>query len=278
MLLNPNLKRLKFYYKSLSYLINRFVLKKEFLTAKAIHGILLQFKTEDAVGRFIYKHGIYEPCITSLVKSLDFNEGDVIIDVGAHIGWYSILIDKISPYGVKIFSFEPDFLNFNLLKRNLTLNKAFKVVPINKAVGEKRKKAKLYLYPDKNRGRHSLLPLHNYGFVKVDVETLDNFVKDGNIKKIKLLKVDVEGYEFFVIKGGLNALKVTENIILEYAPQYMLKGGVNINDFKSLLKLISTELNFKVFAVSEESINEIKVKDLPNDGEPINLFLTKKAI
>ncbi len=241
------------------------------MVAKGIHGISLLFKTEDAVGRYIYKHGIYEPYITSLIEKLRFRENDTVIDIGAHIGWYSILIDKLSPENVKIFSFEPDPLNFKLLKENLVLNSASKVTPINKAVGESNKKAKLFLYPDKNRGRHSLLPLHKYDTVEVDVIKLDDWVKRKNIKHIKLIKIDVEGYEYFVLKGGLNVLKLTENIILEYSPEYMKKGMVDINKFKNFLTEISNR--FQIFVI-DKILKSIKAEDLPTEGEPINLFLT----
>ena len=255
--------------KGLHYLVSRFLLRKQYLTARAIHGITLKFKTEDAVGRYVYKHGIYEPEITRLIESVSFTYGDVFIDVGAHVGWYSILVDKLSPEGVRIFSFEPDPLNYELLKENIELNRADKVFPINTAIGERNGKATLYLYPDKNRGRHSLMPLHNHRTIEVGVLSLDSFIRERSITKIKLLKVDVEGYELAVLKGARESLYIVENIILEYSPDYMIKGGINPEEFKEFLKTAP----FKIFMIDSKGLIELSAHQLPEKGLQLNLLL-----
>ena len=259
---------MRYYVKGLQYLVNRFLLKRKYLTAKAELGIKLVFTIEDAVGRFIYKRGTYEPEITNLVKQLEFKNGDVIADIGANLGWYSILIDKIAPKGVKIYAFEPDTLNFALLKRNLRLNKTEKVIPINKAVSDRTGKATLYLYPSKNRGRHSLLPINNYQTLEVETITLDDFLAKEGVQQLKLLKIDTEGFEYFVLKGAENILPKTKWVILEYAPNYMVKGGINPAEFKKFL----ASFNFSVYKISSH-LENIKIEELPEEGETINLFL-----
>ncbi len=65
----------------------------------------------------------------------EIKENDLIIDIGAHIGMFSILAGKFAPKG-RVYSFEPSVDNFTLLKENVELNKLGNVVLINKAVAK----------------------------------------------------------------------------------------------------------------------------------------------
>ena len=258
--------------RSLKYLVNRYLLKKPFLIAESDFGHKFLFKTEDCIGRHIYKYGIYEKPVTEVIVSIPFESGDVVIDVGANIGWYSVLIDALSPPNVKIYAFEPEPLNFKLLKENLKLNKASKVIPIRKALGEKRGIVKMFLYPTKNSGRHSLIPMYNYGSVSVEMITLDDFAKENEINKIKLLKIDVEGYEYMVLKGAENIIESIDFIILEMVPDYMKKGEISIDEFVSFI----ASLKFKTFIITENGLEEVNPESLIHINKDINLFLQRR--
>lgn len=74
--------------RALKYLLFRYVLRKKFLIAKDDKfGSLLKFKTEDVVGRHIYKRGEYESHISNyLIDEMNFSKGDIALDIGANIG------------------------------------------------------------------------------------------------------------------------------------------------------------------------------------------------
>lgn len=225
--------------RALKYLVNRFILRRQYLTAKENnYGIRFKFKTEDVVGRHIYKSGEYEKNLSEFVaRELVFQEGDVALDVGANIGWYSLLLDKLMPENSLVYAFEPDPLNYALLSSNIELNNAGKVVPVNLALSDKNEIKKLYQYSNNNLGRHSLLDINEGGYVEVETITLDSYIDslDIDMARVKFLKIDIEGYEYFALRGANRVLDNVTTVISEFVPRYMEKGGVEPERFLDLL-------------------------------------------
>lgn len=93
-----------------------------------------------------------------LQETIKLRDEDIAIDIGANLGWYSVLLNRKSENGSTLFAFEPDPNNFELLKFNLTKNDCSNVKAFNKAASDKNETLSLYKYPEKNRGRHSLIP------------------------------------------------------------------------------------------------------------------------
>jgi len=174
--------------KKLKYLLNRFVLRKKYLIAKTgdkYFGIRFKIRTEDAVGREIYKKGVHERENTDfLINYLDIQESDVIIDVGANIGWFSVIFDKLSKGKARIYSFEPDDFNYSLLRYNLNLNNCHNVTSIKEGISDRIGNQKLYLYPYKNRGRNTLIENKDLESIMIKTITFDSFCKAEN--KIRL--------------------------------------------------------------------------------------------
>jgi len=216
--------------QSLKYLLFRYVLKQPFLMAKENKfGLLYKFKTEDVVGRHIYKRGKYESHISDfLSEKFKFNEGDIALDIGANIGWYSILLNKLMPESGKIYAFEPDPLNFKLLSENIKLNTATNVVAVNNALSDKNETKKLYRYSSKNLGRHSLLDINKADYIEVEALVLDQFLQNQNIdiSKVKFVKIDIEGYEYFALSGASRVLDHVQCLIGEFVPEHMERGGI----------------------------------------------------
>ena len=207
-------------------------------------GSKFKFKTEDVVGRKIYKYGEYEPELSNyLSNNIIFKDNDISLDIGANIGWYSILLHKLMPASATIYCFEPDQLNYDLLVSNIKSNGAANVIAINKALSNKRESKKLYLYASKNLGRHSLLNINSDDFIDVQTLTLDHFLESEKIdfSRIKLAKIDIEGYELFALLGAKRVLKNLRCLICEFEPKLMKKGGVAPDELISLLE----DANFK---------------------------------
>lgn len=219
------------FIQSIKYAVYRYLLRKKYLIADAQkYSMRLKFRIEDTVGRRIYKQGDYESEISSFIgHHLEFTEGDLALDIGANIGWYSLMLDKIMPAGCQVYAFEPDPLNYQLLLTNLQLNTANKVNAIQKAVAEKKEIKKLYRYSNKNLGRHSLLDINEGDFVEVEAVVLDDFFAANNIdiNKVKFAKIDVEGYEYFALLGAVKVLESIDCLVAEFVPKHMENGGVD---------------------------------------------------
>lgn len=160
---------------------------------------------------------------------------DVFIDVGANIGKYTIIIgSKLQKKGGKVIAFEPLPANFELLQKNIKLNKLNNVTPIKCALGNEEKKRYLYLENVVRGGvKHSLIKNNNTNKennkILVEVRKLDNVLQELNIKKINLIKIDVEGFEPEVLKGATQTLqKQHPKIIFEALTPQKLKENQKI--------------------------------------------------
>jgi FkbM family methyltransferase len=150
-------------------------------------------------------------------------EGDIVVDVGAHMGRYTITSSKyVGPRG-KVIAVEAHPYNFKILQRNIGLNRLTNVSAMNCAVYSKKDKLKLYL-PDEDLGytmHHSLMK--NYlvtkynekieqKYIEVEAYTLDNLLQKSGMNQVNWIKIDVEGAEYEVLRGAREILSTNKRI------------------------------------------------------------------
>ena len=142
----------------------------------------------------------------SVLRALQILPCDTFVDVGAHVGYYTIRMTRRCR---KVIVFEPNPKNREVLLKNIELNSLSNVVVYPYAVGEARYKSRLYL-----AGSGSTL-LEGYvkgESVEVDVVPLDEVVEYADI-----IKIDVEGYEWNVVQGMKSLLaKHRPTLIIEH--------------------------------------------------------------
>ena len=183
----------------------------------------------------------------------NINNGDIVIDVGANFGEYSLIASKKTKIG-RVIAIEPLRENVERLKKNFLLNKLSNYEVIESAVGNESKKMPLYKKND-NVGYGFLDPTINekqlIQTTEITVETIDDIISSRKIKKVNMLKIDVEGFEYEVLLGCKNSFKENkiEKIICEIHLQYLEKKGLS---------------KYSIFKLLEENgflINEINKKD-----------------
>lgn len=137
----------------------------------------------------------------------------VLYDVGAHIGWYSLLIAK-SFLEATIYAFEPVRSTFEYLKKNVELNNIKNIRVYNLGFSDKAGSITFYVNPSApgNASYVNLNPSGEIEKVTCRIERIDDFVGKHK-KKISCIKCDVEGAEFFVLKGAEETLKTQKPII-----------------------------------------------------------------
>ena len=202
--------------------------------------------------------GKYEPYETKLILR-QVKAGDVVVDVGANIGYYTILLaDKVEKSG-KVYAFEPDITSFEILKKNIKENNLKNVVAVNAAVGSKVGKLKLHKSKD-NLGDHKL-----YGDGKnieeIKIIKLDDYLAD---IKIDLIKVDTQGWDPEVIKGSEKLIKKNKPVIfMEYSPASYKVAKLNEKEMMKFLRKIYPKIwwiNEWLYIyknLSQEKIDEI---------------------
>ena len=151
------------------------------------------------------------------------SEGDTVVDIGAHMGRYTIPCSKSAGMSGKVVAIEAHPYNFRILQHNLRLNKIKNVSLLNCAVYSNRARLKLYL-PDEDLGytmHHSLMT--NYlaskysneierKYIEVEADTLDNLLKAREINEVNWIKIDVEGAELEVLRGAREILSTNTRI------------------------------------------------------------------
>jgi len=264
--------------RELAYLFHRWILHRPHLIAE-IPAFNLRFKvrTSDRNGRHLYKYRRHETGLTRfLCRNLRLEAGDVVIDIGANMGWYSLLIERLASARVDIFAFEPDPDNFGLLIENLALNASAMVTPVQEALAEMTGKSQLYKYRDSNLGRHSLLPINTGESVNVATVALDDFWQSRGLgnRVPRFIKIDVEGYELMALRGARGVLARCPLILAEYSPTYMRAGGIHPG---SLIEYL-TELGFLPFALRDDELEAVDPVTLRNSDTHRDLFWARPVL
>jgi FkbM family methyltransferase len=175
-------------------------------------------------------------------------EGETVVDIGAHMGRYTITSSKSVGSSGKVIAVEAHPYNFRILQHNIRLNKLPNVNLLNWAVYSKKARLKLFL-PDEDLGytmHHSLMT--NYlatkyseeierRYIEVEADTLDNLLKIRGMNKVNWIKIDVEGAEYEVLKGAKEILSANQHISIlvevhgkdTYGPTIELLRSNNFN-------------------------------------------------
>lgn len=185
--------------------------------------------------------GIWEPVTSRLIGAI-LKPGDAVLDVGANIGYYSILAGKLVGRQGRVFAFEPDPYTFELLRKNIELNGLTGVVePVCKAVGQQQATAKLFLSPE-DSGDHRLFDPGDGRAESVPVECvrLDDFLlkeAPGLIERLRLVKMDIQGYEVAAYRGMQGFLaRMNPELITEYEPCTLASAGTSAKEYLELLQ------------------------------------------
>jgi FkbM family methyltransferase len=152
----------------------------------------------------------WEPNNDCQVFVSHLREGMTVMDVGANLGLYSLLISRaIGPSG-KVYAFEPVPEIFARLKEHIALNNATNVIPVPIALSDEKGKAKMSV----RGGESSLFRRVSDEFVEVQVERLDDFVEREKIERVDAIKIDVEGAELKVIRGADKTIRRDKPILM----------------------------------------------------------------
>lgn len=161
--------------------------------------------------------GLHEPTTS---KWFDVKEGDTMIDVGAHIGRYTLLAAKSAS---QVIAVEPDPSNFSLLERNVKLNGFDNTILLNVALSDRPGERLLYPPLDEHTDTYSLEPNWRRDSIRdckssgksVKCRTLDEITTTLGVEAVDWLKVDVEGHEVHVLEGAKATLGRTTHLVLE---------------------------------------------------------------
>jgi len=238
---------------------------------------------------------IHEKATTNLFERV-VKPGDTVLDLGANIGYFTLLAAKLVGETGKVFSFEPEPRNYKYLVENLRLNNYEQVSAFQKAVSNQKGRTKLYicLY---DTGHHTInqyqgikayrpnVPEDKEEFIEIETVSLDEFF-EGRENEIDVIKMDVEGAEMLALLGMDQLLRANRKIkmFVEFFPLLIKKMGNSPEEF--ILKLLK-DYQFKIFVVpddydsSDKEFREVKnpyeiMNFCQGKEDHVNLFLKRE--
>ncbi len=154
---------------------------------------------------------------------------NVILDIGANIGYYSVQFSSVS--SGKIYSFEPMQYQHAVLLRNLELNGRQNVTVLKQIVSDTSDAKRIYFSGTENTGASSMTR-ESVVFEDVESLTIDSFCENHGIDAIDLIKIDVEGHEMSVLRGMKRCLEHhrVKHLFIEVSIENLERSGNSAKD------------------------------------------------
>ena len=222
----------------------------------------------------------WEELTTEMFKKV-VKEGDIVLDLGANIGFFTLLAARLVGKKGKVYAFEPEPVNYSLLIKNIEINGYDNVVPMQKAVSNAAGMVRLFLN-NEDTGAHTIRQCDdNKEFVEVESVTLDEFFRDKK-HPIDVIKMDIEGAEVEAFLGMERIIRENENlkIFVEFYPTAIREIGDSPEEF--VHKLLE-DYRFSILAIADYAENKMylrinSIDELMNfvKGKlTVNLFLER---
>lgn len=212
---------------------------------------------------------VHEP-ITSELFRLLLKEGGKVIDVGANIGYFTMLAASLVGSSGRVYAFEPGDVAFNDLRNNVYINSFSNVVAYNRAASDYY--GERCLYVSKENTTNSLIKdsrLHT-GSEVVEVDRVDRLISE----QVKLIKIDTEGNELEVLKGSRNLINKCESLCvimeisekLKYHYDLLVETWIYLRALKFETMFIINEFNGTIQSIDS-------VYDIRNKFDRNNMYL-----
>jgi FkbM family methyltransferase len=181
-------------------------------------------------------HHVFEPGTTAFFKN-NIHSGQKVIDIGANIGYYTLLFSGLVGEEGHVYAFEPEAESIKLLKKNLEINSIKNVTIIEKAVSNEDTTLPLYLSKI-NRGNHQIFN-SGEGRESIDVKstTIDSYFENSK-DEIDWIKMDIEGAEYNALHGMKKLFKQNPSLklITEMNASGLKEAGTSVEKYVNALK------------------------------------------
>jgi FkbM family methyltransferase len=175
---------------------------------KQVFGFKIYLNPDDLmpVSTSIGTSGVLDLPLTCLLRKVVKN-GMTVVDIGANIGYYTLLASQLVGEGGRVIAFEPEALNFSLLEKSIRENEGASIRFYKLAVSDRNGQVRLYKGDVSQPGGHSIGTDRGHGFDLVESTTLDEFWESEGRPRIDLIKIHVSGDDPLVLKGGSKVLR-----------------------------------------------------------------------
>jgi FkbM family methyltransferase len=251
-------------WRLVDYIFGRF--QKTLLVTEVVslHGgtFKMQCNLWDSVQNNIWWLGVHEYLETKFIKRI-VKPGMAFVDIGANVGFYSLLASSLVGDSGRVHAFEPASQSFNHLSANIILNDFSNIIVNRSALSDRETTMTLHLGPTYNSGTASLvdLPWLSSDGEKVSVTTLDDYLHG---KPCDFIKIDTEGHELSVLKGSARTLaRFKPVIMIEIVETLLRHAGTSRAEVYNYL----AEFGYQPFSISY--LGKLSPINVPRDGNLI---------
>ncbi len=200
-----------------------------------VHGARMELDLSDLIQRNMYL-GCYERTETAVFKQV-VRRGDVVVDVGANVGYFTALAAKLAGPSGRVLAFEPSPYAFSRLQQMVLVNNLRQVSVFNAGLSDRHGLVQLFLPPSTAHNHTPTMVPHEASQpVDVEVRTFDECVQATRINQVKLMKVDVEGYEPRVLQGAYETAISgrIHHLLIEFNEYWLRRAGSSAGELHEL--------------------------------------------
>lgn len=215
------------------------------LRVPGVEGAVLHLNPDDEmITRLILAEGFWEANETRwMIRSL--RKGDVVLDVGANVGYYTVIASRLVGGTGRVYAFEPDPTAYSFLKKNAAANALGNVVLEQKACSTEPGTLKLFL-DEANLGGHRVnVPRDDQKrFVEVEAVRVDDYFEAGD-RKVNFIKIDTEGAEALILAGMKRLIAENDDLkmAVELSPYALEDLGASAAELLDMLE----DLDFRFY-------------------------------
>jgi FkbM family methyltransferase len=218
------------------------------------YGFRMRVDGDSQAGRIIYATGRYEHSTAALFRQI-VRPGDVVVDGGAHIGFFTLLASQLAGAAGSVHAFEPSRRNRAILETNVRLNRLTNVVVHPEALGRAADRAVLSYLSERDTGTATVRPVDATAQESVDVVALDAMLpKD----RVTLVKLDLEGGEYNAL-CGMRRLIATHHpaVIVEVTDSFLKSAGGSAVDLYRFLM----DQGYRAFLIEHTGLTAVDSED-----------------
>ncbi len=191
-----------------------------------VFGGRLELDLSDLIQRQVYL-GVYEREETNLVLGY-LQPGMTFVDVGANIGYYTLMAaSRVGPSG-RVFSVEPSQYAVERLEKTVRENHLSQVTVVRGGLSDRASEERLFI-PEPGNHTPTMLGEANAPSTAIQVKTLDVCLSEWNVERVDLIKIDVEGFEPRVLGGAAQAMAAgrIRAILCEFNDYWLRRAGTS---------------------------------------------------
>ncbi len=227
------------------------------VTVNTLYGFPICCDRTDYIGRTIIQTGQWEPLVSRTIAAC-LGKGEMAIDVGANIGYDTLLMSRMVGASGFVLSFEPDPANLRRLYANLWMNSVVNVAVQNIALSDAIGWGRLAPGGTGNFGHSHMRPVDgDADAVRIMTARLDALLQLENGARVGLVKLDIEGFEYKALLGMRGLLRDVNHVIVEVDHEFLRQCGSSAAELFDLM----SEYGFSSYCADPESNGRWRASD-----------------